>query len=146
MMEKRKPKDEDYVPGRGQYRDSPYGSPLPDDASPDLDVAEEIKTEEPLGEDAARLAADDLERELAAELGLDGAEGAAQRPEEPKSDGPRGDRALTPLSYVAASLLPPRPVDPGAPAVVPRAQPIPVPAVSDAFKRGLAGLPKRPDF
>jgi len=128
MMEKRKPADEDYVPGMGLYRDGGSASPLPitpgepgQDGSPtpdDLDMDYEevagsspIKAEEEISREEAALAAASLEREFISlereYMETSGHLSAASTPviKEERSDSPPRLRPLPP-----GLSLPPKPV------------------------------------
>jgi len=167
LMEKRKPADEDYVPGQGQYRDgfspSASGSPMPADV--------ELEGEGEIGLQAAELAADDLELELQAEL-------AGHKPDVKMEDDSETIKDEAPVSPIANEVpkpgyttpttlptitvtpasLPPRPVTSDNPPIRPiptlddkaQAREEKTKARTEEYQRGylagLAGLPKKPMF
>jgi hypothetical protein len=130
-MAQRKPADEDYVPGQGAYRtEDDSGSPSP---------APEGALEDELGLDEGGRAADDLQREMMEELGFTidtKPEMVDEKPnvEESKVEEP----ATTPLDNPS---LPPRPLPPATASVENRSM-----TKDEVFKKGLAGLPKKPVF
>ena len=174
-MDATKPKDEDYVPGSRAYPLAPAplsasasvsgsASPAVYDDSPRRRIGSPYayyvpSPERPTGEDDERLGADeaakaaaDLEEEFRAQVGVTivGDEHTPSRDAaEPASPAGVGVRAASPAQTFAPSAsapisatLPPKP-DKSAPT-------LPVDnrnfAREAAFKKGLAGLPKRPAF
>lgn len=156
-MAKRKPADEDYVPGMGI--DSLYVAPVSASASAsasgsvspmpggvDYEMTDEGEGEAgELGMEEGAKAAEDLERELKAEL-LDGdAESTLleRRKGEDEEHGMTGktthDSPSIPLPHVG---LPPKPAFTAAPP--PNPMEAKVKAREEAFKKGLAGLPRKP--
>ena len=149
-MAKTKPADEDYVPGSSRY---PLGATA-GSASP-LSGAE-MHDEEMLGEEAGALAADDLQKELDAEMNAaansggeamaaDGAE-AVREPIKSPNIQPVDltNPTLPSLAPPSIAGLPARPA--AAPTFVPAATTNPTQSRSAEIKRGLAGLPKKPVF
>ncbi len=63
-MAKRKPADEDYVPGQRAHSESDTASPMPEGGDNDVEMYEE----EELGQEEGERAADDLENEIQADL------------------------------------------------------------------------------
>lgn len=149
-MAKKKPSDEDYVPGSLAYPllSTPGGSgtasPAPegyDSSGGELeeDIRPDLRQEEELGMDGAEQAANDLELEMEAELSKDAL------PAEEKEASSNQEFSQPPMTPAAPGLsLPPKPVTSLPPASEPRARP--GSAREEAFKKGLAGLPKKPVF
>ncbi|ORX40583.1 hypothetical protein BD324DRAFT_611401 [Kockovaella imperatae] len=152
-MAKTKPADEDYVPGFNQY---PLGHAIAGSASPHSGT--EIMEEDAIGEVAGMLAADDLQRELEAELNT-------QPPCSGSTDDPRSSQSPRSPAHDQRSTQSPAPpaTQPAMPKLVPGAGlPSRPPTISNAtasasnvnrsqarseeIKRGLAGLPKKPVF
>ncbi|WVW86197.1 hypothetical protein I302_108239 [Kwoniella bestiolae CBS 10118] len=136
-MKRIKPADEDYIPGQGSSRDGTpglEGSPLPD------------QDEVEMGEEEAERAAEELEREME---DLVGREGSAT----PLTI--EGSRASTPVppqgeTQTMSSSLPPKPSVEDAEVPIETSKPLTSEERSkqreEAFKKGLAGLPKKPAF
>ena len=162
-MAKRKPADEDYIPGQGSYRRSDTASPLPEGVEDDV----EMNGEDAIGLEEGQKGADTLESEMEAELwggcprmeygnlgqtsrGTDGTKdssgGTGLEPGVPPSS--RFSKAtagtLRPPPTPTTSL-PPRPVIPTTAELMPSEDPK-AKAREEALKRGLAGLPKKPIF
>lgn len=128
-LQSRKPADESYVPGQGI--DSKYNAPrradsTSRDASASASPAPEVDLDEEMGLDAAEKAADELEREFGLEIAgrqrseelSDRAASASAEPERGKGQADKKEQGLTELEK----------------------------ARQEAFKKGLAGLPKKPSF
>jgi hypothetical protein len=126
-MAKRKPADEDYVPGQGRYDASGSASPA---------------IEDELGREEAENAADDLEKEMLEELGDIRDEERAEAVAVHESSAAGTPEPVS--SPTLAAPLPPRPVGPPT-AVIPSNNDR-TKAREEAFQRGLAGLPKKPVF
>ena len=138
-MAKRKPADEDYVPGQV----SGSASPMPDDLTGDI----EMDVEEEMGLEEGQRAADDLEREMDSELRGDATEGDLGDSLPPRPPSPEGDEL--PVPRARAPTILPESTLPSQHALPPT--PTAVHGVDDkakareqAFKKGLAGLPKKP--
>ena len=155
-MAKRKPADEDYVPGQGTYSGSGTTSPMPDG----IEEGVTIGPEDELGEMEGEMAAGDLEMEIQAELlrpELVGSEDL--RLEETGRSSPLRNPLLkeqeaepeTVHSAIAkTTMLPPRPtttvdITVASPSRDPMAK-AREDALAFSLKRGLAGLPKKPVF
>lgn len=139
-LQSRKPADEDYVPGQGidskynhAQRDIPTpsgsGSPSP---APQVEQGMDVDLDEELGLDAAVKAANDLEREFGLEIA--GRQGSA--------DPGLSSRAAS-ASAEPESKLPQKKKeeDTKGSGMDEKEK-----ARQEAFKRGLAGLPKKPSF
>jgi len=142
-MQKRKPVDEDYIPGQIFSTASGSASPALQSADEEMDLEEEM-----LGEAEARRAAEKLEKEMMDDLG--------------DISGQNSLSTLATNTVSPATAAPATPVDP---TVVPGLPPKPAPLSEDhatsrtkepaqilqnnqsqAFQKGLAGLPKKPAF
>ena len=170
-MAKTKPADEDYVPGLSAYpleSGSGSASPAPDLPTEDLaDLDEEM-----LGDEEGRKAAEQIQMELEVELAEDGQEQRSLSEGRGTSGSPRtaplplhSDRphASSTTELEVTSLDPPPPIAPIEPSAPPHSS-LPslsgmtnqlpqIPSLEDRararqeeIKRGLAGLPKRPNF
>lgn len=149
-MKKRKPEDEDYVPGQTiSGVASGSNSPAPAAQQGD-DKSADLEDEALIGEEEAGRAAEELEQELMAELeagnGLSGSAGASPMPLE--DDKPPKRQRVDPPDQTTLPLhssLPPRP-----PASIPTDTDPPksssMAPPPSSFQRGLAGLPKKPTF
>lgn len=148
-LQSKKPADETYVPGLGI--DSKYNAPRPDTASASrqgsasasasgsASPAPEMDLDEEMGLDAATKAADELEREFGLEIA-----GAGREPVE-----------TVPEAKASPVSLPPKPKldtdgqdrhkDKAKESAGPELKEMGK-AMSDTFKKGLAGLPKKPTF
>ena len=140
-MAKTKPADEDYVPGSSTY---PLGAPGSGTSSPIPDISEnqgEQAMEDVLGMEEGEKAADDLQRELEAELKGDVAVTNGSLDEQPSS--PNVEQSTLPSNVLGLPSKPNRDasVTKPSPDVEDKAK-----AKQDAFNRGLAGLPKKPVF
>lgn len=153
-MAKRKPADEDYVPGQGTYSGSGTSSPMPE-GDDDEDV--EMHGEGTLGQDVGEKAAVDLETEIQEELLRDAKQevnGESIHPEKeafavsPDIEGRDAVvKAPIPPTRLAVmtsdNKLPARPPVPATTATTPSMD-VQAKAREEAIKRGLAGLPKKP--
>lgn len=153
-MAKRKPADEDYVPGRGIYSGSNTASPLPEGIQDDIEMDEE----EALGPEEGERAADDLEQELEAEFNNNRLEGDGQSNHDTSlaaneleandlTEESKPDASQTFELSMSAPIpsLPARPVIPATKISIP-IEDAKSKAKEEALKRGLAGLPKKPAF
>jgi hypothetical protein len=126
-MASRKPADEDYVPGQGVYSTPPArsveGSPMPEG-----DLEDEI------GDEEGMKAAEDLQREMEAEIKL-----------EVKEEEPSIPPQSTSVTWALPNIpsLPPRPTATPAASVQNNASK-PSLTRDEVFKKGLAGLPRKP--
>lgn len=144
-MQSRKPADEDYVPGQSFRPPSSSASPAP--ASPGL-AEDEMDLEEELGLVAGKKAAEDLEKEMAAELAGKLRKGDTE-PSRDLSLGESVERSPVPTNADTVggiSSLPPRPASkPPSRAVSPGQSRIPD-SKTPTLQKGLANLPKKPSF
>ena len=157
-MAKRKPVDEDYVPGQGTYSGSGTASPLPEGVEGDI----EMDGEAPIGQEEGGKAAQDLEKELEADFRGgddqmdDGDEGMTETSAPTgasgtaPANGEQGKKIAPspslPTIAVSNTSLPPRPPIPAKAVALELATDPEAKAREEAIKRGLAGLPKKPVF
>ena len=149
-MAKRKPADEDYVPGQGTYSGSGTTSPMPDVVEDGV----EIGPEDEQGQMEGEMAAGDLEMEIQAELfGFEPVGADEVRSGMPGSSPllreQEAESATVHLATDTKTLLPPRPATNAKLTVASRRDPESKAreyASAFSLKRGLAGLPKKPAF
>lgn len=147
-MQSRKPADEDYVPGQS-FRVSPaVGSPGP--SSQRVHEDDEMDLEEELGLDAGRRAAEDLEREMVAELEGKGKGKGRGRASPDRSRGPSklAPPTTTPAEPTSSSAAPADHGSGKSPHLPAHRGPTQnlSPSRPAAPPKGLANLPKKPSF
>lgn len=128
-LQSRKPVDESYVPGQGidsKYNAPRRAEPESRDVSGSASPAPELDLDEEMGLDAAEKAADELEREFGLEI-------AGRQDSESMSD--RAPSAQFEPEGIKQEDEKPVPQ-------VPEAEK----TREEAFRKGLAGLPKKPSF
>lgn len=136
-LQSKKPADETYVPGQGI--DSKYNAPRADSASRpgsgSASPAPEMDLDEEMGLDAATKAADELEREFGLEIaGRERLEGVPEVKEEASS-------ASLPAKPDLQEADKEQEKRDAAPHLTELEK-----ARQETFKKGLAGLPKKPTF
>lgn len=138
-LQSKKPADETYVPGQGI--DSKYNSPRPDTASRpgsgSASPAPEVDLDEEMGLDAATKAADELEREFGLEI-------AGRQPVGVTEE---TDGRHAPVGVVKENGAKGKETGKGSESENKGAELSEVErARQETFKKGLAGLPKKPTF
>lgn len=146
-LQSKKPADETYVPGQGI--DSIYNAPRADNASASrqgsasasgsASPAPEVDLDEEMGLDAATKAADELEREFGLEIS-----GAGREPIEQVTEAKANPVSLPPKPKPETSSQD-QGKEQGKGSVGPELTGLDK-ARLDTFKKGLAGLPKKPTF
>jgi hypothetical protein len=133
-MAQRKPADEDYVPGQGAYSTPPiYSGSASPSPMPEGDLEDEI------GDEEGMKAADELQKEMEAEIKKEMEDPSEAN--ELSQPPPETSKPLSSATLPTNPTLPPRPVA-GSTAPAEK-QPS---KKEEIFKRGLAGLPKKPVF